>query len=178
MSKNSRRKTRVLALSSLFVALGVVILYLGCFFEVLDLTVAAVASLLVLLAVIEMNKGTAAMIWLATSILAFLLLPNKFIAVEYSFLMGCYPLIKAVAERFPKGISWAIKIVFVDVGMAVMVLLGHFVFAYPVESVWMVVAVFVLATVTAVIFDVALTRLLTLYLMRLRSALRIERLLK
>lgn len=177
MRKNTR-KTRVLALSSLFVALSVVILYLGCFFEVLDLTVAAVASLLVLLAVIEIGMGTATMIWLATSILAFLLLPNKFIAVEYSFVMGCYPLVKALAERLPKGISWAIKIVFVDIAMAVMVILGHFVFGYPVESVWMAVAVFVLATITAVIFDIALTRLLTLYLLRLRSALRIERLLK
>ncbi|MBQ8287569.1 MAG: hypothetical protein IJX76_02215 [Clostridia bacterium] len=177
MRKNAR-KTRVLALSSLFVALSVVILYLGCFLEVLDLTVAAVASLLVLLAVIEMGKGTAAMVWLATSILAFLLLPNKFIAVEYAFLMGCYPLVKALAERLPRVISWVVKLVFVNIALAVMVVLGHFVFAYPIESVWLLVGTFVLATVTGVVFDIALTRLLTLYLMRLRSALRIERLLK
>lgn len=177
MRKNTR-KTRVLALSSLFVAMSVVILYMGCFFEVLDLTVAAVASLLVLLAVIEMGKGTAAMIWIVTSIFAFLLLPNKFIAVEYAFLMGCYPLVKAVAERLSKGISWAIKLIFTDIAMGVMVVLGHFLFGYPVESVGLAVVVFLLATVTGVIFDIALTRLLTLYLIRLRGVLRIERLLK
>lgn len=177
MRKNAR-KTRVLALSSLFVALSVVILYLGCFMEVLDLTVSAVASLLVLLTVIEMGKGTAAMIWLVTSVLAFLLLPNKFIAMEYAFLMGGYPLVKAFAERFPRAITWVIKLGFVNVALAVIMVLGHFVFGYPIESVWLLIGTFVLATVTGVVFDIALTRLLTLYLRRLRSVLRIQRLLK
>ena len=177
MRKNAR-KTRVMALSSLFVALSVVILYLGCFLEVVDLTVAAVASLLVLLSVIEMGKGTATMIWIATSILASLLLPNKFIAIEYACLMGVYPLVKAFAERLPLVISWVIKLLFVNIALAIMVVLGHFVFAYPIESVWLMVATFVLATVTGVVFDIALTKLLTLYLMRLRGMLRIERLLK
>ena len=177
MRKNTR-KTRVMALSSLFVALGVVILYLGCFLEVVDLTVAAVAALLVLLAVIEISQGTAAMIWIATSILAFLLLPNKFIAVEYACLMGVYPLVKAFAERLPVVISWVIKLLFVNLALAVMVVLGHFVFAYPIESAWLMAATFLLATVTGVVFDIALTKLLTLYLMRLRSMLRIERLMK
>lgn len=177
MRKNAR-KTRVMALSSLFVALSVVILYLGCFLEVVDLTVAAVASLLVLLSVIEMGKGTAMMIWIATSILALLLLPNKFIAIEYACLMGIYPLVKAFAERLPLVVSWVIKLLFVNIALGIMVVLGHFVFAYPIESAWLMVATFVLATVTGVVFDIALTKLLTLYLMRLRSMLRIERLLK
>ncbi len=177
MRKNAK-KTRVMALSSLFVALSVVILYLGCFMEVVDLTVCAVASLLVLLAVIEMGKGTATLIWITASVLSFLLLPNKFIAVEYSLLMGVYPLVKAFAERLPRWIAWLVKLLFVNVALGLMVVLGHFVFAYPIESVWLLVATFAVATVAGVVFDIALTRLLTLYLIRLRSVLRIERLLK
>ncbi len=177
MRKNTR-KTRVLALTSLFVALGVVILYLGCFLEVVDLTVAAVASLLVLLTVMECGKGTAAMVWLATSVLSLLLLPNKFIATEYACLMGVYPLVKALAERLPRLLSWVVKLLFVNLALGALVVLGHFLFGYPIESAWMLAATFLLATVTGVIFDIALTRLLTLYLLRLRSVLRIEKLLK
>lgn len=177
MRKNTR-KTRVLALSSLFVALGVVILYLGCFMEIVDLTVAAIASLLVLLAVIEMGQGTALMIWIATSILSLLLLPNKFIALEYTCLMGGYPLVKALAERLPRVLSWVVKLVFVNVALGIVVVIGHYLFGYPIESVWLLVGTFALATLTGVVFDIALTKLLTLYLVRLRRVLRIEQLLK
>ena len=162
----------------MFTALGVAILYLGCFIEVMELTVAAVASILILMAVIEMGKRTATLIWLATSVLSILLLPTKFIALEYALFIGSYPLVKAVFERFPTVLSWICKIVFVNLALALLIVLGHFVFGYPLESVWMMIATFLLATFTGVIFDIALTRLVTLYLERLRRTLRIERLLK
>jgi hypothetical protein len=60
----------------------------------------------------------------------------------------------------------------------VLVVAGHYVFGYPVESVGLLIATFLLATFTGVIFDIALTRLISLYLVRLRRTLRIDRLLK
>ncbi len=162
----------------MFTALGVAILYMGCFIEVMELTVAAVAAVLILLAVIEMGKRNATLIWLATSILALLLLPTKFIALEYALFIGVYPLIKAFAERFSKILSWVIKIVFVNLALAALIVLGHFVFGYPLESLWMMIATFLLASFTGVIFDIALTRLVTLYLERLRRVLRIDKMLK
>lgn len=176
--RKSTRKTRILALSAMFTALGVVILYMGCFIEVMELTVAAVASILILLAVIELGKGTATLIWLATSLLSLLLLPTKFIAVEYAFFIGSYPLVKAFTERYSRLLSWIIKLVFVNLALGLLVVVGHFIFGYPIESVWLLIATFLLATFTGVIFDIALTRLVTLYLVRLRHVLRIDRLLK
>ena len=176
--RKSARQTKKLALSAMFTALGVAILYLGCFIEVMELTVAAVAAVLILLAVIEMGKRTATLIWLSTSILALLLLPTKFIALEYAFFIGSYPLIKAFSEKFSKAISWIVKILFVNLAIGLLIVLGHFVFGYPLESFWMMVATFLLASCTGVIFDVALTRLVTLYLERLRRTLRMDRLLK
>ena len=176
--RKSTRQTKKLALSAMFTALGVAILYMGCFIEVMELTVAAVAAILILLAVIEMGKKAATLIWLATSILSVLLLPTKFIALEYAFFIGSYPLIKALAERFSLVASWVIKIVFVNLALGLLIVLGHYVFGYPLESLWMIIATFLLASVTGVIFDIALTRLVTLYLERLRRTLRIDRLLK
>ncbi len=176
--RKSTRNTRVLALSSLFTALGVVLLYLGSFFEVMDLTVAAMAGITVLIAVIEMGKRTAMLIWLATSFLSLMILPNKFIAVGYALFFGCYPLVKAIAERLPSVISWVIKLVFTFVAMVALVLLSHFLFAMPIEAPWLMVAFFLLALFTSVIFDIALTKLVTLYLYRLRRTFGIERILK
>ena len=48
-------KTRVLSLCSIFSALGVIILYMGALIEMLDLSVAVVASLLVIITVIEIG---------------------------------------------------------------------------------------------------------------------------
>lgn len=176
--RKSVRHTRILALSSLFSALGVVLLYVGSFFEVIDLTVAAMAGILVLIAVIEMGRGMATLIWLATSLLSLMLLPNKFIAVGYAVYFGCYPLIKAVAERCPRLFSWGIKLVFTFVAMVALVLLSHFLFAMPMEAPILMAAFFLLAMFTAVIFDIALTKLVTLYLYRLRKMLRIDRMIR
>ena len=175
--RKSKRQTRILAISSLLTALGVVLLYLGSFFEIMDLTVAATAGLLVLLSVIEMGKRTGALIWLATSLLSLLLLPNKFIALGYVLFFGCYPLVKAFAERLPTFLSWVVKLVFAFVAMVALVLLSHFLLAMPLEAPWMMVAFFALALVTTVVFDIALTKLVTLYLWRLRRVLGIEKIL-
>lgn len=175
--RKSKRQTRVLALSSLFTALGVVILYLGSFFEIIDLTVAAVASLLVIVTVIEMGKRTGVLVWLATSLLSLLILPNKFIAVGYALFFGCYPLVKAVAERFATVLSWAIKLIFAFASMTLLVLVSHFLLAMPMEGPILMAVFFLLALFTSVIFDIALTKLVTLYLWRLREMLGIDRIL-
>ena len=65
-----------------------------------------------------------------------------------------------------------------NLALGLLIVLGHYVFGYPLESLWMIIATFLLASVTGVIFDIALTRLVTLYLERLRRTLRIDRLLK
>lgn len=176
--RKSKRQTRILAISSLLTALGVVLLYLGSFFEIMDLTVAAAAGILVLLAVIEMGKRTGVLIWLATSLLSLLLLPNKFIALGYALFFGCYPLVKAFAERFSNFLSWAVKLVFAFVAMVVLVILSHYLLGMPLEAPWMMVAFFVLALFTTVVFDIALTKLVTLYVYRLRKTLGIEKMLK
>lgn len=176
--RKSSRNTRILSLSALFSALSVVLLYFGSLFEVIDLTVAAIAGILVLIAVIEMGKGMASLIWLSSSVLSLMILPNKYIAVAYALFFGCYPLVKAIAERRPRLLSWAIKLIFAFVAMVALVLLSHFLFAMPMETPILMVAFFVLAMLTSVIFDIALTKLVTLYLIRLRKVLRIDRMLK
>ena len=55
MATRLSQKTKTLALSALLSSLGVILLYLGALIEVLDLSAAAFASLLVMIAVIELG---------------------------------------------------------------------------------------------------------------------------
>ena len=67
-------------------------LYLGSMVEVLDISMAVIASLICVFAVIEYGKGYPWLIFSVTAILSLLLLPNKFPAVVYGCFMGFYPI--------------------------------------------------------------------------------------
>ena len=76
----SRKKSffdKRVVVCGVFSALSVLILYLGALIEVLDLSVSAMASLVIVLIVIEMGHSYAWLTYLAVSILSLILLPPK-----------------------------------------------------------------------------------------------------
>ena len=77
MRNRIRKQTKYLTVSAMLAALGVVLLSLGAMVEVLDISVAVLASLLTVYAVIEMGGAYPWLIWLVTSVLSLLLLPQK-----------------------------------------------------------------------------------------------------
>ena len=110
MSRETKA-TRRLAVSAVLAALGVVLLLLGSLVQVLDLSMAAIASLLVVFAVIEIGGKYPILIYLVTSVLSLLLLPVKTAALIYFVFAGYYPILKAVLEgRLAKPLAWCLKI--------------------------------------------------------------------
>ena len=57
VSKQRKSTTRDLAVCAMLSALGVVLLYLGSFVEIMDMAMAAIASFAVIITVIEYGKG-------------------------------------------------------------------------------------------------------------------------
>ena len=86
-----KKATRRLAVSAVLAALGVVLLLLGSLVQVLDLSMAAIASLLVVFAVIEIGGKYPILIYLVTSVLSLLLLPVKTAALIYLCLRAIIP---------------------------------------------------------------------------------------
>ena len=75
MSLDKKRKqVKYITVSAMLCALSIIILMLGSFIEVLDVSVAVIASFFCIYAVIEMGGAYPWMIWAATSILSLLLL--------------------------------------------------------------------------------------------------------
>ena len=137
---------------------------------------AALASFFCVYAVIEMRGGYPWMIWVVTSGLAFLLLPQKTPALFYLFL-GHYPMIKALVERLPRTISWVIKLVWLHVSGLLIFLGVRFLFAPGTvwdTRVWYWIVLYVCAVVAFVLFDLALTRIITFYLIRLQKRMGIK----
>ena len=69
--------SKKLSFSAILSALAVIIMLLGSFIETLTLATAAVASVCVMIAVIELGKAYALLVYAVSSALAILLLPVK-----------------------------------------------------------------------------------------------------
>ncbi|MBR2464805.1 MAG: hypothetical protein IKM42_07455 [Clostridia bacterium] len=177
MATRRRKATRYLTTSAVLAALGVIFLALGAFVEVLDLTMAAVASLTVVFAVIELKGKYPLLVYLVTSVLALLLLPSKTPALVYFLFAGYYPILKAVLEgHLSRAVSWLLKMLAFLAAAVAIVLVSVKVFAlYAVEwQAWYILLLLPLGAVFAV-YDVALSRLITAYMLRLRGRFRFLR---
>lgn len=173
--KRSSLRLRCLTLSAVFVALGVVILYVGALVEVLDLTLAALASFLVLFAAMEMGQGFPLMIYLCTALLSFLLLPSKVPAVLYALLLGFYPLIKFPVERLHPVLSWLLKLLFCNAALTAVIWIVAFVLGVPDSGFSFALPVYALANLTYILYDIAASRLITAYARVWRRRFRVDR---
>lgn len=170
-----RKKTRRLAICAILSALGVVILYLGALVEVLDVSAAAIASLFCVLAVIEMGGAWPWLIYFVVSILSLVLLPVKSSAVLFVLLLGYYPILKAYFERLRLLVSWVLKLVTCNVALAAILLLSRILVSETVSlDPWYYVGLYALGNAVFVLYDLALTRLISTYLRRLRGRLGIK----
>ena len=166
------RSSRV-ALGGVLAGLGVAVMYLGSFIEVLDLSVAVLASLFCIVAVIEINRKWALGIYVATAVLSVLLLPNKFPAAVYLMFAGFYPILKEILEgKIRSRVAvYAVKMLIFNVAFAAIIAASVFVLRLPVYEGWMLLALILLGNVVFVVYDIALTRLITVYLVTIRPRL-------
>ena len=174
-------RTKRVAVSGMMVALGVIILYMGSLIEVLDISMAAIASLLCIITVIEYGKLYALLVFGATALAAMLLLPEKFTPSLYALLIGYYPILKELIERIGKKsgkrgfsiVRWAIKIVFFNAALLIVALVAIYVLILPESEEWMEITLLLLGNAAFVLYDIALTRMISLYIFRIRRRFRL-----
>lgn len=178
----ARRKTsfdKKIVVAGVLAALSVIILYLGCAIEVLDLTMSAIVSLLVVVIVIEMGYKYAWMTYIATAILSILLLPQKSPAIFYACFMGFYPIIKSYLERINSALArWIIKLVVGNAALALMFILMSLFLPDEFEGGWLMLVTYLLGIIAFLMYDVALSKLITLYFVRIRDRIKIYKFLK
>ncbi len=168
------KKTKIIVLSALLSALASAILCLGSLLGDLDLTFAALASLPVFWAALELGMRSASSVWLITSAISFMLAPSKFAAAMFAVFVGIYPIIKLVSERYRPMISWSIKIISASVATVALTLLAKFVFFPGMKhALWVYLLMLLLANTATVLFDILLGRLAIIYFVKIRKKLGI-----
>lgn len=169
--------TKKLTLTALLAALATVLLTLGSLVEVLDLSLAAIVSCFVVFLRIELGGVYPYLFWLVTSIATLLLLPTGSAGLLFACL-GLYPLCKAVLERLHPVLEWVLKLLLAGCILTAFVLVAKFVLLLPdaILSGWLLPVFLAVATTAFVLYDIALSRLIVYYGLRIRP--RISRFLK
>lgn len=168
--KNSRK----IALAAILSALGVIILLLGSIITVLDLTAVAMASLLIMIAVIEIGGWYPYLVWLVTGLLSLLLLPSKFIALLYLVFGGVYPILKAMFERLHYAIAWILKLSYFNGMLSFLIFISIYLLHLPDTDLGYNWFVYLLCNGAFILYDIAATQLVTFYLIKLRKTLGLK----
>ena len=176
MSRNTSKSTKRLTICAMLSALGVVLLYIGSLVEALDLSAAVLASLACIIAVIEYGKGAPWAIYGVTSVLSLILLPVKTPAAFYVIFFGFYPILKEKIERRPRLLQWVIKEAIFNVALVIMGFAVYFLSTTGdnllLENPLIIAATVVMAELAFVLYDIALTRLISFYIIKLRGRLK------
>ncbi len=178
MSKKTSLQIKYLTVSAMLCALGVVILGLGSLIEVLDLTVSVIASLLTVYAVIEIGGAYPWLIWVVTSIVALLMLPLKTPVLFYALLTGFYPILKQKIERRMARLpAWALKMGVFAISIGVIWGVMRLFLPELLENSggWIVaVGTLVVGVAAFVLYDICLTKLITVYFVKLQKRFKIK----
>ena len=189
MKRGIPQKTKMLTAGALLSALGVALLFIGSLIQTLDLSMAALASFFCLFAVLEMRGIYPWLIFATTGILSIILMPYSMVGWFYLLFFGFYPIFKDLVERSKKPISWTLKLLLCNLALIIGTtvafylfvgdtegknLIDAFSFVFGVEGMGTLatIGVYLLANVTFVVYDIALTRLIILYYFKIRKKLK------
>lgn len=167
------KPVRALTLSSVLAALSVLLLFLGSLLDVLDIAAVMVASFFVTLVVIECRGAWPFLLYITVSVLSFLLLPGRFVTLEYAFFGGIWPILKYWFERLPRFPSFLLKLFSGNALAFAAVWLGLRFFGLEIPAaVWLRTLAVVLWEVVFLLFDLLLTRLIVLWCVKYRARFR------
>ncbi len=165
-------KTKKLTLSAILCALGVALMAMGSFIDILDLSVCAVVSLIVVFVYLEVGMSYAFGVYIVTSLLSLLIVPSKLIFVEYFLLFGIYPLLKALTEKLPRPTWLPIKLLFFNGIIWLVILVFEFLFGVPFiegDTLILKIGFYLLLNVTFVVYDIFITVMVRFYYEKLRK---------
>lgn len=186
-----KHHSRRIAMCAVLCALAVVLIFFGTVVEVLDLTAAALAAILLLPILLCYGTRYALLSYGVVSVLSVVLMPQSLAAWMYAGLVGYYPIIKQKLDKLPKLLGWPIKLLLLTAVMLLYLLVFHFLVMGGEGSFWnsflagfgevggspvLAWVVIGLSVFTFVVFDFLINRLLILY--RLKWQKRIEKWMK
>jgi hypothetical protein len=158
-------KSKYIAESGLLVALTIVILFATSILPISTLSILTVASCLIPISIIRTSIKNALLVYIASSILSFFLVPTN-IAIYYTLFFGIYGIIKYFIEKFKNiFIELIIKLIAFNLllGIAYLITKSFLGIIYPESSFWIL---WIIAQGAFLFYDYALTLAISFFLNR------------
>ena len=170
--------TKKLTFSAMMVAMGALFMGLGSVFQTLDMTVAALSSLLVAIVYVEIGSPYTFLVWICTTLITAVIYQGSAMWLMYLLLFGIYPILKGYIERTPHVFWLPMKLVYGNLSMILIFLGTTFVLAIPMDTEFMglpreVVYIILLAmgNLAFFLYDKFLTVLVRFYMIKLHPVL-------
>ncbi len=157
-----KKNTKKLTVSAMLCALSVVLMLAGAVIEVMDLSVAAIASFAVIFAILELKGAYPYMIFFSVSVLGILLLPSKLPALYYFLFFGWYPMVKYPLEKLNVWLCRILKAAVFAISLTAVLLISVY-FTGTEELIPMSVWAYAICIPVFAIYDIALTRITRTY---------------
>ena len=173
-----RVKTRAVAFGGVITAVALTLMLLAGVLPTASYSLAALAGMLLVPLVIEFGFRTAVSAFVAVGLLSMLLIPDKEAAILFCCVLGWYPIAKAPVEKIKSdALCWAVKLAIFNlavVGFYFLCTRLFFVtgFEDTVLGKYSIPALWGLGNIAFVIYDIALSKLITLYMRRLHERLK------
>lgn len=180
---SARRRSYAIAGGGVLSGLAVALMLLGSIIPLATFVSPALAAVCVLYFCLEFGNKMAFAVYVVISALSLLLAADKELALVFAFVIGYYPIVKQLSERLrARPLQWLIKFgVFnlTAVGLYY-ILINVFVMASVREefadvTTLLLGALLILANLTLFFYDRVLTRLSTLYTVKLKQKLNPSR---
>ncbi len=166
-------KTSVkVSLGGVVAALSLVLMLLTSIIPFGTYAFPAFAGILLVLLVFNLGYAYAFAVYFVTAALSFLLVTDKEAALYYALFLGFYPILKGVIERIPsKPVQYIVKLALFNVCMIAAFYIGITLLSIPKESfilfgVYLPWVFLILGNIVFIIYDLCITRLVTLYLLK------------
>lgn len=163
------KNVKIVALSGVLSAVAIILMAFGNLIVVLDMSAAFAAGFAVAVAMIELDVVAAAGVYAVSGLLAFALLPDKFIAVTFLCYGGLYPILKSFCEKIKsKPLSWILKCAVSNMLLTGVIWLGKYFVMAGDDPLGFEVWIYILGNLIFVAYDMALTVLISKYYVMFR----------
>lgn len=172
------KNTYKIALGGIITALSVLLMFLTGLFPMATYALPGIAGVLLVCAVIEIGSGYAFMIYAAVSLLSIFIAPDKEAAVMYILILGYYPVVKKYIEKLNKlVIEWILKLALFNITVIAAWCIVMYVLKIPDDSMGMLgqygpYILLALGNVTFIIYDIAITGLIGMYMQKIHPFLK------
>lgn len=168
MNKRKQISFKV-ALGGVAAALSVLLMVLAGLTSTLVYAIPMLVGAILIVLVIEFGTGFATAVYVAVSVISLLILGNKEAAVMYVAFFGYYPILKSLIEKhFKPVLCWIIKYIVFNVAMVASYFAVTKIFMISFDDIasfgkWALPLLLLAGNVVFAMYDVLLTRLVTLY---------------